>query len=170
MENKIGTYNNLDPAIEARVETLLAQMTLPEKVGQLVQISPYAPFDQEDYLAKKQAAEEAGEPFDYPVKLRQDMDDLLRAGRVGSFLNIMIPHLINHCQRVAVKESRLGIPLIVGGDVIHGFRTIFPIPLAESSTWNPDLLERASRVAAEEASAVGVDWIFAPMIDVARDP
>lgn len=170
MENNFATYNDLDPATEARVETLLAQMTLPEKVGQLVQISPYAPFDQEDYFAKKQAAEEAGEPFDYPVKLRQDMDDLLRTGRAGSFLNIMIPHLINHCQRVAVEESRLGIPLLVGGDVIHGFRTIFPIPLAEASTWNPTLLEQASRVAAEEASASGVDWIFAPMIDVARDP
>jgi beta-glucosidase len=170
MENNSYTYNDLDPDTEARVESLLAQMTLTEKIGQLVQISPYALFDQEDYEAKKQAAEEAGEPFDYPTKLRPDMDDLLRNGRAGSFLNIMLPKLINHCQRVAVEESRLGIPLIVGGDVIHGFRTIFPIPLAESSTWNPLLLERASRVAAEEASAVGVDWIFAPMVDVARDP
>ncbi len=170
MEEKSGHYNILDPHTEARVETLLAQMTLTEKVGQLVQISPFAPFDLEDYLAKKQAAEEAGEPFDYPPKLRDDMDEMIRTGRVGSFLNIMLPHLLNHCQRVAREESRLGIPLIVGADVIHGYRTIFPIPLAEASTWNPTLLERASRVAAEEASAAGVDWIFAPMVDIARDP
>ncbi|GAB4148495.1 MAG: glycoside hydrolase family 3 N-terminal domain-containing protein [Candidatus Promineifilaceae bacterium] len=170
MENNIGIYNHLDPDTETRVEKLLAQMTFAEKVGQLVQISPFAPFDFADYQAKKQAAEEAGEPFDYPPKLRADIDDLIRSGRVASFLNITIPHLINHCQRIAVEESRLGIPIIVGCDVIHGYRTIFPIPLAEACTWNPALLERASRVAAEEASAVGVDWIFAPMVDVARDP
>lgn len=170
MEEHTGTYNHLDPATEARVEALLAQMTLPEKVGQLVQVSPFGPFDLEDYLAKKQEAEEAGQPFDYPPKLRDDMDEMIRTGRVGSFLNIMIPRLLNHCQRVAVEESRLGIPLIVGSDVIHGYRTIFPIPLAEACTWNPALLERASRVAAEEASASGVDWIFAPMVDIARDP
>jgi beta-glucosidase len=170
MENHIGTYNTLDPDTEVRVETLLAQMTLAEKVGQLVQISPYGPFDLADYLAKKQEAEDAGVPFDYPPKLRDDMDEMLREGRIGSFLNIMIPRLINHCQRVAVEESRLGIPLIIGADVIHGYRTIFPIPLAEASTWNPSLLERASRVAAEEASSSGVDWIFAPMVDIARDP
>ena len=170
MKNNVGTYNHLDPETETRVETLLIQMTLPEKIGQLVQIGPFAPFDHEDYLAKKQEAEEAGVPFDYPPKLRDDMDELLRAGRVGSFLNIMMPRLLNHCQRVAVEESRLGIPLIIGADVIHGYRTIFPIPLAEACTWNPALLERASRVAAEEASACGVDWIFAPMVDIARDP
>jgi beta-glucosidase len=170
MKNNVGTYNHLDPDTEARVETLLVQMTLPEKIGQLVQIGPFGPFDHEDYLAKKQEAEEAGVPFDYPPKLRDDIDELLRTGHVGSFLNIMIPRLLNHCQRVAVEESRLGIPLIIGADVIHGCRTIFPIPLAEACTWNPALLERASRVAAEEASACGVDWIFAPMVDIARDP
>lgn len=170
MKNNVGTYNHLDPDTEARVETLLVQMTLPEKIGQLVQIGPFGPFDLEDYLAKKQEAEEAGVLFDYPPKLRDDMDELLRAGRVGSFLNIMIPRLLNHYQRIAVEESRLGIPLIIGADVIHGYRTIFPIPLAEACTWNPALLERAARVAAEEASACGVDWIFAPMVDIARDP
>lgn len=170
MNNNVGMYNTLDPDTEARVETLLAQMTLAEKVGQLVQISPYGPFDLEDYLAKKQSAEDAGIPFDYPPQLRHDMDDLLREGRVGSFLNIMIPRLLNHCQRIAMEQSRLGIPLIIGADVIHGYRTIFPIPLAEACTWNPALLEWASRVAAEEASACGVDWIFAPMVDIARDP
>ncbi|MBP8000701.1 MAG: beta-glucosidase BglX [Chloroflexi bacterium] len=170
MNNNVGLYNTLDPNTETRVSALLAQMTLTEKIGQLVQISPYGPFDLEDYLAKKQSAEDAGIPFDYPPQLRHDMDDLLREGRVGSFLNIMIPRLLNHCQRIAMEQSRLGIPLIIGADVIHGYRTIFPIPLAEACTWNPALLEWASRVAAEEASACGVDWIFAPMVDIARDP
>ena len=78
--------------------------------------------------------------------------------------------LINRCQRAAATGSRLGIPLIFGNDVIHGLRTVFPIPLAEAATWDPALLEQAARVAAEEASAMGTDWIFAPMIDVARDP
>lgn len=170
MEETIAYYNTLNPATEARVESLLAQMTLTEKIGQLVQISPFAPFDYEDYLAQKAAAEAAGRPFDYLPQLRDGLEDMIRSGRVSSFLNVMTPSIINHCQRLAVEQSRLGIPLIVGGDVIHGYRTIFPIPLAESCTWNPDLLERASRVAAEEASACGVDWIFAPMVDIARDP
>jgi beta-glucosidase len=169
-EDKVGTYHDLDPDTEARVEALLAQMTLDEKIGQLIQFNPYAPFDPARYEAAKLAAEAAGEPFTYVPPLRDDIDELLREGRVGSFLNVTIPQVINYCQRLAVEESRLGIPVISGADVIHGFRTIFPIPLGEACTWNPELLERASRVAAEEASAVGVDWIFAPMVDVARDP
>jgi beta-glucosidase len=169
-EYKVGTYHDLDSDTEARVETLLAQMTLDEKIGQLIQFNPYAPFDPARYEAAKQAAEAAGEPFTYVPSLRDDIDEIIREGRVGSFLNVTIPQVINYCQRIAIEESRLGIPLISGADVIHGFRTIFPIPLGEACTWNPGLLERASRVAAEEASAVGVDWIFAPMVDVARDP
>lgn len=170
LQETVAYYNNLDPETEKRVDALLAQMTLVEKIGQLVQLNPFAPFDPDDYEAKKREAEEAGAPFEYEPRLRDDMEDLLRGGRIGSFLNVMTPKVINHCQRIAVEESRLGIPLLVGADVIHGYRTIFPIPLAEASTWNPDLLERASRVAAEEASAAGVDWIFAPMVDVSRDP
>ena len=170
LQETVAYYNNLDPETEKRVDALLAQMTLVEKIGQLVQLNPFAPFDPDDYEAKKREAEEAGAPSDYEPRLRADMEDLLRGGRIGSFLNVMTPKVINHCQRIAVEESRLGIPLLVGADVIHGYRTIFPIPLAEASTWNPDLLERASRVAAEEASAAGVDWIFAPMVDVSRDP
>lgn len=170
MEDSIITYNRLDPVTEARIEVLLAQMTLPEKIGQLIQINPFGPFDPDRYHAQKQQAAKAGEPFVYLPQLRDDLDEMIRSGLVGSFLNITIPQLINHCQRIAVEESRLHIPIIVGSDVIHGFRTIFPIPLAEASTWNPSLLEQASRVAAEEASASGVDWIFAPMVDVARDP
>lgn len=170
MEPLIHTYHELDPETEARVEGLLVQMTLPEKIGQLVQINPFAPYDPVHNESLKKEAEENGRAYVYIPQLRDDLDDMISKGLVGSFLNITIPQLINHCQRVAMEQSRLKIPIIVGSDVIHGYRTIFPIPLAESSTWNPALLEQASRVAAEEASAAGVDWIFAPVVDIARDP
>jgi beta-glucosidase len=106
----------------------------------------------------------------FAPEVRADLEELIRAGRVGSIFGTADVALINRCRRAAVEGSRLGIPLIVGNDVIHGLRTVFPIPLAEASTWDPPLLEQAARVAAEEASATGTDWIFAPMVDVARDP
>ena len=154
----------------ARVDALLQSMSLAEKVGQLVQSAPFRPADIAAYFAKKQQAEEAGETLVLQIEPRPDLDELIRSGRVGSLLNVSDLTLLNHCQRVAVEESRLGIPLIIGHDVIHGFRTVFPIPLAESCTWDVPLLERAARAAAEEASAHGIDWIFAPMVDIARDP
>ncbi len=136
-------YNDIDMEIDARVEGLLARMTLAEKVGQLVQITP---------------------------DMTPDLDARLKDGRIGSILSFHDLPRINRYQQIAVEESRLGIPLIVGNDVVHGYRTIFPIPLAESCTWDPPLLERAARVAAEEASAAGTHWIFAPMVDICRDP
>src|ERR1700730_9592610 len=138
-------YNKVDPAIEARVRELLGRMTLAEKVGQLVQVAPNQ-FEE------------------------RDLADKIRAGGVGSIFGMPDVREINHYQKLAVEESRLGIPLIVGNDVIHGYRTVFPIPLAESCTWDVALVEQAARVAAEEASACGTDWIFAPMVDVSRDP
>jgi beta-glucosidase len=120
-------------------------MTLEEKVGQLVQL----------------AVQEGDDG---------DLKATIGLGRVGSIFAIPDAHRVNRYQRLAVEDSRLGIPLIVGNDVIHGFRTIFPIPLAESCTWDLELVERAARVAAEEASACGTDWTFAPMVDIARDP
>ncbi len=145
MEQNTPLYNRVDPAIEARALELLGRMTLAEKVGQLVQVAPHH-------------AEEG------------DFADKVRAGSIGSIFAMTAVSEINHYQKLAVEESRLGIPLIVGNDVIHGYRTVFPIPLAESCTWDTALLGRAARVAAEEASACGTDWIFAPMVDVARDP
>ncbi len=138
--------------VEKKVEDLLARMTLEEKVGQLIQVGQYwrAPADADDPDA-------AIEPY-------------IRAGQIGSILSIRDVEVINRLQKVAVEASRLGIPLIIGNDVIHGYRTIFPIPLAESCTWDPDLLERAAHIAAEEAAVSGTDWIFAPMVDVCRDP
>ncbi len=138
-------FTAIDSEIEARVDDLLTRMTLEEKVGQMNQVSPN--WD-----------------------AREELEAAIRSGQVGSVLNVWEVAKINEMQRIAVEESRLGIPLIVGTDVIHGYRTIFPIPLAESCTWDPDLLEQAARAAADEAAAGGTDWIFAPMVDVARDP
>lgn len=129
--------------IENKVETLLHKMTLEEKLGQMNQLSPW---DFED-LAKR-----------------------VRKGEVGSILNVVNPEEINKIQKIAVEESRLGIPLIVSRDVIHGYKTIFPIPLGQAATFNPEIVKEGARVAAIEASADGIRWTFAPMIDVARDP
>lgn len=129
--------------IENKVETLLHKMTLEEKLGQMNQLSPW---DFED-LAKR-----------------------VRKGEVGSILNVVNPEEVNKIQKIAVEESRLGIPLIVSRDVIHGYKTIFPIPLGQAATFNPAIVKEGARVAAIEASADGIRWTFAPMIDVARDP
>ncbi len=132
--------------IEVRVHALLQQMTLDEKIGQMVQLN---------------ASE--GDPLIY-------LADDLRAGRVGSILNQVDVATVNELQRIALEESRLGIPLLVGRDVIHGFKTIMPIPLGQAATWNPGLVKEGSRVAAREAATAGINWTFAPMIDIARDP
>src|SRR5215467_6369887 len=94
----------------------------------------------------------------------------IRAGRWGSFLNAGSAAERMEAQRIALKESRLGIPLIFGRDVIHGYRTTFPIPLGQSATWDPELIQKAARIAAREATQEGIHWTFAPMIDIARDP
>lgn len=130
-----------DP-IGIKVEALLNQMTLEEKLGQLV---------------KKNGD-------------HQNLPDHIRQGLVGSILNEVNPERIYELQRIAVEESRLGIPLLVGRDVIHGFRTIFPIPLGQAASWNPELVEKGARIAAVEAASQGINWTFAPMIDVTRDP
>lgn len=140
-------FDRISPAVEARVDELLRRMTLEEKVGQLVQ---------EHVLPNSSGA--------------SGLDERIRAGGIGSIFGTTDLALINHYQRIAVEESRLHLPLIVGNDIIHGLRTVFPIPLAESCTWDPPLLQQAARVAAEEAAATGTNWIFAPMVDVSRDP
>jgi beta-glucosidase len=94
----------------------------------------------------------------------------IRKGRWGSFLNAGSAEDRAEAQKIALGESRMGIPLIFGRDVIHGYRTVFPIPLGQSASWNPELVRRAARVAAREAAADGIHWTFAPMMDIARDP
>src|SRR5437868_11819995 len=138
-----------DPDTEKKIEELLRKMTLEEKVGQLVQYS-------------------AGQPTG-PGTGRTDYDDMIRKGEVGALFNITTAHQVNAFQHIAVEQSRLHIPLIFGLDVIHGFRTEFPIPLGLASTWDPDLVQQTARVAAREASASGIRWTFSPMVDIARD-
>ena len=137
------------PDIEQHVEGLLRQMTLAEKVGQLVQYS-------------------FGQPTG-PGTGRGDYSEMIRHGEVGSLLNVTTAKEANAFQRAAIEQSRLHIPLLLGHDVIHGFRTIFPVPLALASTWDPDIVQRAARVAARESAASGVRWTFSPMVDIARD-
>ncbi len=154
-------YNTLDPVVEARVAELLDRMTLDEKIGQLNQVSPMM------YVPPAPGADREAPPTFAPVP---GVEEQVAAGAIGSIFNVADAAVVNRFQRAAVTGARLGIPLIVGGDVIHGFRTTFPIPLALSCSWNAELVAQTARVAAEEASAVGIDWIFAPMIDIARDP
>ncbi len=135
--------------IEGRVEAILHEMTLEEKVGQLVQYS-------------------AGQPTG-PGTGRTDYEDMIRKGEIGALFNISTAHQVNDYQRIAVEKSRLHIPILFGLDVIHGFRTEFPIPLGLSASWDPELVEKSARVAAREASASGVRWAFSPMVDIARD-
>ena len=138
-----------DPSIDAKVEALLRKMTLEEKIGQLVQYS-------------------AGQPTG-PGTGRSDYNEMIERGQIGALFNISTAKETNAYQRIAVEKSRLHIPIIFGLDVIHGFRTEFPIPLGLASTWDPQVVEKAARVAAREASATGIRWTFSPMIDIARD-
>jgi beta-glucosidase len=135
-----------DDALEQRSVALLGRMTLTEKIGQMNQAA---------------VGEDAASG-----PLREDV----RAGRVGAVLNAVDPDAVSALQRIAVQESRLGIPLLVGRDVIHGFRTVLPIPLGQAATFNPGIVREGARIAALEAAAAGINWTFAPMIDVARDP
>ncbi len=159
----------VDPNLVDKLEELLSQMTLDEKIGQLVLENAFAPINWHEVLQQQKLADERGEPFKIPLELNPVTIQHIREGSVSA-INSADPLLNNQLQRVAVEESRLHIPLLVGHDVIHGLRTIFPIPLAESCTWNMELLERASRVAAVEAACMGINWIFAPMVDITRDP
>jgi beta-glucosidase len=133
--------------VESRVNALLARMTLAEKLGQLQQLDG-----------------EANGNF------RPEHLELARKGLLGSTINVRNDGRPNQLQRAAVEESRLKIPLLFGFDTIHGYRTIFPIPLAETASWDPSLAERSSSIAAKESYAAGLRWTFAPMVDIARDP
>ncbi|HWR17961.1 MAG TPA: beta-glucosidase BglX [Terriglobales bacterium] len=137
-----------DPKIESRINSLLKQMTLEEKIGQLNQYS-------------------AGSPTG-PGTGRTNYEDMLQKGQIGSLFNVTGPR-VNELQKIAVEKSRLKIPIIFGLDVIHGYRTTFPTPLGMSSTWDMSLIEKAARVAAIEASSDGIRWTFSPMVDIARD-
>ncbi|HEY7567139.1 MAG TPA: glycoside hydrolase family 3 N-terminal domain-containing protein, partial [Gemmatimonadaceae bacterium] len=150
-----GSASNTDVRVqrsreERFVDSVLARLTLEEKLGQLNQVSglgnPTGP---------------GGTPAGY---------EQIRRGQVGSFLNVVGADTTRKIQRIAVEESRSHIPLLFALDVIHGYRTTFPVPLGEAASWNPAAAERSARVAATEAAANGLHWTFAPMVDIARDP
>src|ERR1051325_11278330 len=141
------SHSQQTSSVEERVNALLARMTLEEKLGQLQQLDG-----------------EANGNF------RPEHLDLIRKGLLGSTLNVRGAQRTNELQRVAMNESRLKIPVLFGFDVIHGYRTIFPIPLGEAASFDPSLAERSAAVAAQEANNLGVRWTFAPMLDIARDP
>jgi beta-glucosidase len=132
--------------IDERVRELLGRMTVAEKIGQMTQVNG------------------AG------GSIPDELAEAVRAGQIGSILNEVDVETVNRLQRLAVEESPNGIPLLMGRDVIHGFKTVLPIPLGQAATWNPELVRRGARVAALEAASTGVNWSFAPMIDVTRDP
>jgi beta-glucosidase len=133
---------NDNKSIDNQVNTLINRMTIDEKIGQLMQKNG-----------------------DHP-----SLNQLIEEGKVGSVINQVNPEVVLKMQKIAVEKSRLGIPLLIGRDVIHGFKTIMPIPLGQAASWNVKLVEQAARVAATEAASQGVRWSFAPMIDVNRDP
>ncbi len=132
--------------VEARISQLLSQLSIEEKIGQLQQVQ--------------------GGGGHVSAELAQGV----REGRVGSVINEVHTDTVNALQWIAVNESPHGIPLLIGRDVIHGFATVFPIPLGQASSWNPAAVERGARIAATEAAARGVNWTFSPMIDIGRDP
>jgi beta-glucosidase len=144
----------LDPAIEQKIDSLLQQMTVEEKVGQLNQFNG-------DYIRTGPVPQDAYHQAKYSK---------LKSGEVGSFLNVVGAQQTRTVQEMAVAGSRFKIPLLFGFDVIHGFKTIFPIPLGEAASWDLEAIERSARIAAREASAAGLHWTFAPMVDIARDP
>ncbi len=136
-------YLNLDLPVEKRVASLIGQMTLEEKVGQM-------------FMGRIQAA---------------DAEQLATQGLIGSCVGVMAPaDKIDKLQKAAVEKSRLGIPLLFGCDIVHGYSTIFPIPLAQASTWNPDLIQQCAAMAGKESASQGIRWTMSPMVDIARDP
>jgi beta-glucosidase len=142
-----GSADAQAPAdVERRIDALLAQMTVEEKFGQLQQLDGHA-----------------------DGRYRPEHVDLARKGLLGSTLNVRGAKAVNDLQRAAVEQSRLKIPLLFAFDVIHGYRTVFPIPLGETASWDPAAVERAAAIAAAETRAAGVHWTFAPMVDIARD-
>ncbi len=143
-------YSSRDAAMNTYITNLMAKMTLDEKIGQLN--LPSVGFDVTGPIVSK------------------DVDEKIRKGEVGGVFNTFTPLAVHKLQELAVKGSRLHIPLLFGYDVIHGHKTIFPIPLGLSCSWDSALIEKSARIAATEASADGLNWVFSPMVDIARDP
>ncbi|WP_303685911.1 glycoside hydrolase family 3 N-terminal domain-containing protein, partial [Nonlabens dokdonensis] len=150
--NKVN-FNDQNSRIDARVDSLLQLMTLEEKIGQMNQYNGFM-----DFTGPVPDGDDTELKFEH-----------IKKGYVGSMLNVKGVEEIRAVQRIAVEESRLGIPLIFGYDVIHGYKTMSPIPLAEAASWDLKAIENSARLAAKEASAAGINWTFAPMVDISRD-
>lgn len=148
MQNQVAALSEYSAKLtySEKSLSLLAQMTMEEKIGQMCQVSG-----------------EYGQ-------ISHDLAENIRAGKVGSVINEVEPNTLKELQHIAVHQTRLGIPLLFGRDVIHGFKTIFPIPIGQAASWSPELVKEAASIAAFEASNVGINWTFAPMIDISRDP
>ena len=147
--NDAMLYKDASAPVEERVEDLLSRMTLVEKILQLNQYT----------LGRNTVENNLGEAV---REIPAEIGSLIYFSDDAQLRNVM--------QKKAMEESRLGIPILFGHDVIHGYRTIFPIPLAQACSWNPALAEKACSISAQEAASSGVDWTFSPMVDVARDP
>ena len=148
-----GIIFGQNTSMEEKIEALLSQMTLQEKVGQMNQYNGFF-----DVTGPAPADGDARNKYDH-----------IKSGLVGSMLNVRGTEQVREMQKLAVENSRLGIPMIFGFDVIHGYKTTTPIPLAESASWDLKAIERSAQVAAAEAAAAGLNWTFAPMVDVTRD-
>jgi len=138
-----------DVGIESRIDAILQNMTLDEKIGQTAM--------------RGTSSRDEG-------SLSNELIEAVRSGRIGTMLNVTDRDIMDELQRIAVEESAHGIPIIFSRDVIHGYKTIFPIPLGLAATWNPDIVEEGARISAEEATTQGIRWTFAPAIDITRDP
>ena len=133
------------------VEELLQKMTLEEKIGQLNLLTP-------------------GGGVATGSVVSENVETKIKEGNVGGVFGVSSPDKVRQAQKLAVENSRLGIPLLIGSDVIHGYKTTFPIPLGLSSSWDMDLIKETAQIAAKEATADGINWNFSPMVDIARDP
>src|SRR5690606_29932151 len=141
----LGSCTNREGIPE--VEALLQQMTLEEKIGQLNLLTP-------------------GGGVATGSVVSENVEAKIKAGQVGGIFGVTGPERVRMAQKLAVEESRLGIPLLIGSDVIHGYKTTYPIPLGLSSSWDMELIGQAARMAAKEATADGINWNFSPMVDI----
>ena len=133
------------------VEEILGKMSLEEKIGQLNLVTP-------------------GGGVATGSVVSEGVETKIKEGNVGGVFGVSSPEKVRQAQKLAVENSRLGIPLLIGSDVIHGYKTTFPIPLGLSSSWDMDLIKETAQIAAKEATADGINWNFSPMVDIARDP
>ena len=153
----------VSPAIERRVDALLGQMTLKEKLGQLVQ------YNDQGSAAPTAAGKDGAIAVNPETQTHVDAMALASHGQLGSMLNIIGAARTHRFQQAAVEQSRLHIPILFGADVIHGYRTIYPVPLGLAASWDPALVSRLSHMSAEEATTAGVRWFYSPMVDITRD-